>query len=116
MEQQYFSDGHKVHPNELRNMQIRLDAVRKLAEKRLPGFYDEVVSRGKVEGEVLYIHSRDFLELRQKYSRNAFAPPAPPRSIPGPVVTQGIAKPQSQPSSPYFSIKPISAGCRSCGK
>jgi hypothetical protein len=97
-----------LYPNEIRNLKIKLSAIKQLAEKRPPGYYEEVVSRGKVEGEFLWIHSRDYQELRLKYNPNILAPL---NSGSGPVVMTAPTK-----DNPYFSVKPNVGGCRSCGR
>lgn len=46
----------------------KLSKVRKQAEKRPPGYYEDVVSRGEVDGDELVISSEALATLREKYS------------------------------------------------
>jgi hypothetical protein len=86
-------------------MKIELAALRKLATKRPEGYYEDVVSRGRTDGDFLYIHPRDYQELRTKYA-------------PGAALFTGFNAEPVRTSAPakarYFSVTP-SKGCGSCG-
>lgn len=61
-------------------MRLRLSALRETANDRPPGYYEEVISRGVVEGEWLEISSENLAALRAIY-RPASKPEAALPSI-----------------------------------
>ena len=49
-------------------MKIKLASIRRLAAHRPAGYYEDVLSHGKVTGEVLELTPTAYARLRQKYN------------------------------------------------
>ena len=49
-------------------MHVRISILKETAEKRPEGYFEDVMSHGKVEGEFLDIPPKDYALLRAKYS------------------------------------------------
>jgi hypothetical protein len=47
---------------------ISLEYLREVSHQKPEGYYDDVVSRGTIDGDVLTVESHDYDELRKKYS------------------------------------------------
>ena len=51
---------------------ILLEHIR-LVHPRPEGYYEDVISRGRIDGEVVFIEERDYQELRAKYKGGRIA-------------------------------------------
>lgn len=49
-------------------IKLSLDELKTVSAKRLPGYYDEVIGSGHVEGDVLFLDDKVYVALRGKYS------------------------------------------------
>ena len=55
---------------------LRLYDIKEVSKNRAPGYEEAVLSKGKIDGEFLYLHVKDFAELRATY------PPIKPEGRP----------------------------------
>jgi hypothetical protein len=58
-------------------MKMRLSRIHEVAASRPPGYVEDVLSRGMLEGEWLEISSDAYKELKRKYAPPEPEPPAP---------------------------------------
>ncbi|MCX7915043.1 MAG: hypothetical protein N3A53_01900 [Verrucomicrobiae bacterium] len=52
-------------------IKLRISAIKAQASHRPRGYVDDVLSRGKVQGDWLHIEPEDYWELRRKYGAKA---------------------------------------------